>query len=123
MISLALVVLAAISNAVMDKLQFHFTKSVFADMNPLFWNPKYSWQNKWELSDDGTYTTEKFWGSSRWFVFLTDGWHLFQMIMLTLITLAIIFYNPMHSWWLDFIIYRVAWGLSFELFFAKVLSR
>lgn len=43
--------------------------------NPLFWHKNEAWKNKWK---DGDKTKgEKFFGSSRWFVMFTCGWHLF----------------------------------------------
>jgi len=118
MISLIFVLLAAVSNSVMDVLQFHFTRSIFIRGEHLFWNPEISWENKWKNGDPSQ--GEKFWGSTRWFVFATDGWHLAQFLMLTFFSLAIVFYQPMHSWWLDLIIYKVLFGVGFELFYTKV---
>ena len=43
-----------------------------------FWLKHFSWQNKWKNGDKAQ--GEKFWGSSRWFVMFTDGWHLFGLI-------------------------------------------
>jgi len=63
---------AGICEGVMDWLQFKYE-----GLN-MFWNPYYSWKNKWELGNP--LYGEKFWGSSRWFVFLTDGWHLFKFL-------------------------------------------
>lgn len=46
--------------------------------NPIFWIKNISWKNKWKNGDKNQ--GEKFFGSSRWFVALTCGWHLFGMI-------------------------------------------
>lgn len=43
-----------------------------------FWLKNFSWQNKWKNGDKAQ--GEKFWGSSRWFVALTDAWHLFGVL-------------------------------------------
>lgn len=33
----------------MDKLQFHYDRSIFSEFkNQQFWNPEISWKNKWE---------------------------------------------------------------------------
>ena len=74
-----LFVVAGVANAVMDKVQFHFDKSMFRTFaNQQFWDPGVSWRNKWKNGnkEDG----EKFWGSSTVFVFTTDAWHLFKWI-------------------------------------------
>jgi hypothetical protein len=54
--------------------------------NEFFWIKIYSWKNKWKLDNknnivikNGKYV-ERFFGSSRWFVFLTDAWHLFGLL-------------------------------------------
>lgn len=46
--------------------------------NPLFWHKNIAWKNKWKNGDETQ--GEKFFGSSKWFVLFTDGWHLFQLI-------------------------------------------
>jgi hypothetical protein len=120
MVSIILIALAGICKAVMDKVQFHFGKSIFADKNQLFWNPGISWRNKWK---DGDPTLgEKFWGSSTIFVWTTDAWHLFQSIQIKFLVLAIVFYSPIHSWWLDFILLYIIYTGIFELFFSKVFA-
>lgn len=43
-----------------------------------FWIKDLSWKNKWKNYDKKQ--GEKFFGSSRWFVSLTDAWHLFGII-------------------------------------------
>ena len=43
-----------------------------------FWLKNFSWQSKWKNGDKAQ--GEKFWGSSRWFVALTDAWHLFGVL-------------------------------------------
>ena len=76
-IGILLVVLASYAEAVMDKINFHFDRSVFKEKkNHLFWNPQESWKNKWKED----LKTEKFLGSSTIFVFTTDAWHLYKFI-------------------------------------------
>ena len=51
----------------------------------IFWIKNQSWKNKWKggLRKNG----ERFFGSSRWFVAITDGWHLFGILFrLTFLT-------------------------------------
>ena len=50
-ISILLIFFAGASEAIMDKLQFHFDKSIFSNKDKykqLFWNPIDSWKNKWK---------------------------------------------------------------------------
>jgi len=79
--------LSGIAEAVMDTLQFKFSESVFKDKNQMFWNPQISWQNKWK--DGCPKFGERFWGSSTYFVFVTDAWHLFKWIRNRFIDISI----------------------------------
>ena len=65
--------------AIMDKLQFHYGESIFPK-DSTFWNPQLSWRNKYKNGnpDEGP----KFFGSTTFLVWLTDGWHLVKTIML-----------------------------------------
>ncbi len=86
---------AGIANGAMDTLVHHFSISIFSKWNLQFWNPQISWVNKWSdtTSIDLSYKEEKFWGSSRWFVFLTDGWHLCKAIFLFFFVLAVVLFR------------------------------
>ncbi len=114
-----LVAISAACEAVMDKTQFHFDKSIFSQdkYKQTFWDPNKSWVNKWKED----LKTEKFIGSSTIFVFTTDAWHLFKFyrntflfIGLQLVSLGVI--NIV----LAAIIARVIYGLVFTLCFDKL---
>lgn len=131
MISLAIgIILASIagmSKAIMDKLQFHYHKCIFkfdpVRYNQNFWDPTLSWSNKYK---EGSMTEPKFFGSTSYFVFLTDAWHLFQMLMLIclFIGIAIVsFYSVSFIFMMiKVIILRLFFGLSFTLFFNRFLN-
>lgn len=133
-ISIIFVLVSSASEAVMDKLQFHWYKSIFS-INPRkyyedFWNPYFSWKNKYSNVE----TKEpKFFGSTSIFVFLTDGWHLFKFFKNLSIFLSIgfstlmgIYYNFTINPILFTIIYvcglRILYGLNFTLFFNVILQ-
>ena len=88
-----LLVIAGGLNGIMYLLQFHFYRSIFSKYKSSFWNPQRSWENKWKWDRTGNKTVmvEKFWGSSRWFVWTTDAWHLIKFFMIKVIFI-IIFY-------------------------------
>lgn len=102
-----LLLLSWAASAVMDKIQFHHGESIFRSIKNrfwyIFWNPKYSWMNKWQKNSDGTIVRingikqERFWGSSRWFVFVTDGWHLMQFVRNALVIAG--FWMMLHIYW------------------------
>ena len=121
--TLIFVLLAGAFNAGMDTLQFHYESSVFSnlDLDPDFWNPEFSWLNKYDRLEDGR-LAPKFWGSTTFFVFVTDGWHLFQFMFLNFFCLACV---PERKKLFDkiliFTAIRVTFGSSFTLFFDKIL--
>ena len=123
-ISILLIFFAGASEAIMDKLQFHFDKSIFSNKDKykqLFWNPIDSWKNKWKED----LKTERFAGSSTMFVFTTDAWHLFKLFRNLSIFIGIFFIAITPSSIIMTLIYiliiRIVFGLSFTLFY-KILS-
>jgi len=129
LLGLISVILAGISNAVMDKLQFHWYKSIFANgtkYNKQFWDPEVSWKNKYKPGLE-SYKYEKFKYSTTLLVFLTDAWHLFQMLHTLLlfvgISLIAYFCNSFLELFLYVLLSRILYSLCFELFFKKLLSK
>ena len=121
-VGLLLVSLSAISESIMDKIQFHYDKSIFSNekYNQLFWNPTESWKNKWKED----LKTEKFLGSSTIFVFTTDAWHLFKFFKNTFlfIGLPLLCLGGVNII-LSVIIARVLYGLTFTLYFDILLKK
>ncbi len=115
-----LLIIAGISNAIMDTLQFRYKKSVFRKFkNQQWWNPSLSWRNKWK---NGDHTQgEKYWGSSRWFVRFTDAWHFFQGIMYTCFFLVIVLYVKIFTPIIDFFLIYLLFTTIFQIFY-KILS-
>ena len=118
-------ILAAACNAVMDVLAFKFKKSIFSSFNREFWDPSKSWRNKYKNG----YESEgpKFFGSTTFLVWITDGWHLFQFLSNSLIVLSMILMFqsafPEVKWWMNillFLVMKTLWGSVFELFFSKL---
>ena len=119
MVVMILLTIAAISKAIMDTLQFHYSKSIFRKLNPQLWNPAVSCKNKYKL--DGK--TPRFYGSTTFLVWLTDFWHFFQMIFLNSILLAIVFYHPIVCNVIDFIIFALYTKILFQIFFKNILIK
>jgi hypothetical protein len=118
MISLFLVFLAGICNACMDVLRFHYATSIFSKWRNQQWvNPTLSWTNKWKPSSklgDLLMSTV--------FVWVTDFWHLCKHIMLILLFLSVVLYQPLFNWWIDFFLFFGVFTITFELFFSKVFK-
>jgi hypothetical protein len=122
MISIILMFLAGICNAIMDVLDFHYDISIFKDWPNQQWlDPSLSWKNKWKNGDPNQ--GEKFFGSSTVFVFLTDFWHFAKFLMLLFISFAIVFYFPFIVWWADLLIVYCIFTITFEIFYSKILIR
>lgn len=130
MITLFLLFLAGALNATMDVLSFRYKTSIFSKYPKLqsFFNPQESWVNKYK--DNNPNLGPKFFGSKTFLVFLTDAWHFAKMLMITLFTLAIVFYNPVIATESIFVnivanllLMRVVFSSTFELFFSKILIK
>lgn len=104
-LSFIFISLAAIFNAIMDTLLWHFSNSVFKNLSPTWWNPNYSWMN-----------VKSFLGIVR-----LDAWHLAKYGMLFSICLSIFFYKRIFSYW-DLLILSMCWSISFEIFFSFILK-
>ena len=117
-IASVLCLVSGISKAIMDTLQFHFEKSVFADKST-WWNPQKSWQNKYTWAGNSKILG---WLLQNPLVAVTDAWHLFQAIFS--ITFASSFvlcgaYMPLWSAVPAYITHRVI----FHIFFTWLLVK
>ena len=122
-LGLILVAASAVAESIMDKIQFHYDKSIFSQDNykQTFWNPNLSWVNKWK---DSSAKQEKFLGSSTIFVFTTDAWHLFKFFRNTFlfIGLPLLSFGSMNII-LAAILARIIYGLIFTFCFDKLLIK
>ena len=121
-ISIVLLIFAGICNSFMDALKTRYLKSIFQTWKNQMWvNPAYSWPNKWKngLKENG----ERFPGSSTVFVWVTDLWHLAKMLMLVSIMFAVVLYDPIVAWWIDWFILYCSFTIPFEIFYSKVLIK
>ena len=134
MISLLLVALAAICNALMDTISFHYKQSIFTKYNPQWWNPAISWKNKYvDYSKFAEYTGKVSKLEKRIFIlnlfsikyptFLTDAWHFFKSLMIVLLGFAIVLYNPVVNIYVDIILVGLAWNLTFNVFYNKIFKK
>ena len=109
-----LILIAGLANGWADRIQFNFGGCpYFMHRNKQFWNPKLSWTNKWSRKD---YTKERFFGSSTFLVFLTDGWHLLKEIQLSSICAALAILSGV--WWY-YILFRFVFALGFSMNYYK----
>ncbi len=99
-----------------DALNFH-ESAVFERLPNLdrsFWgSPANTWKNKYKDYDNSG-KVEKFWGSSRWFAWTTDAWHLLDSILWILIVLGVVTYRG-DRYIIDFIALKIAFAIGFYL--------
>lgn len=126
-ISILLVAIAGICDAVKDTLNYHFEQSIFSKLNGDFWDARTSWANKYK---DVVSLRPKFLGSTTIFSWVTDGWHLFQMLCFSSFVAAIVIYEPIVTFnssfvtmLVNFLILKAVFSLSFELFYSKIFIK
>lgn len=123
LIILVLIYLAGVSEAAMDKIQFHFHESIFSNdkFKKSFWNPDFSWTNKYK--NGNILEGPKFWLSTTLLVFTTDGWHLFKFFrnLFFFSALAIAFFSKLDFTWtiIITIVSRTVYGIAFNQFYNK----
>ena len=122
-LGLVFVATSSVAEAIMDKIQFHYDKSIFSNdkYKQTFWDPTKSWVNKWK---DSSAKDERFLGSSSIFVFTTDAWHLFKFFRNTFLFIGL----PLLSFGsinviLAAILARIIYGLVFTICFNKLLIK
>lgn len=119
-----LISIAGIAKAIVDTLQFHYSKSVFKGLYAQYWNPDISWVNK--------YADDKLLIRKKWFfiipipipVLFSDAYHLFQSIFLTSLFISICLFEPItQNKIIDLILLRSLFGLFFIMFYNWILIK
>jgi hypothetical protein len=108
MISLLLILLAAIFKAVADTVMWHYDTSVFKRMPFQFWNPRESYKYAKHIP----LTT-----------YPVDGWHLANSGMIICFICAAIFHHSVLKWYFEIIIGGVAFNVVFGIFYDHLLRR
>lgn len=141
------VALAAICNAVMDKVTHHFHESIFNDPDKFehdYWNAAVSHLNKYidRDADKGRNTFKiKVPIIKRSPIRLrlktidtrivihpafTDAWHSYKSSMITYMCAAIVLYDYRGDIWGHlgaFVIYGAIWNVTFSLFYKRLLAK
>ena len=114
MISILLVFLCGIFDAVMDVSMFHYSTSIFKNLNPSFWSEQKSAQvNK-----------------NNFLGFRNDAWHFSKLLKTILYSLAIVSFKLIkfnHGYEIDIIsnfgLLYLSWSLSFIIFYNYILIK
>jgi hypothetical protein len=121
---LLFVVLASICNAVMDVISFHYDKSIFSKYNKNFFNPQFSWMNKYKKMGDKTIDLDKrrkFFWFINFPVQFTDLFHLSKTFMIIFLGLSAVFYTNKNEWYFDLFLFGYFWNITFSIFYNKIL--
>lgn len=130
MISLVLIALAAICNAVMDVCSHHYYYSVFTRFNSQYWNAVHSWANKYVDGKPELGRRKWFFGLLNIHVAFTDAWHLFKSLMIVFLISAIPFCPSNEMGLPEWVYYLLVigvggtvWNLVFSLFYNKIFRK
>jgi hypothetical protein len=103
-ITIALVIFAAVCKATADTLAHHFTVSIFKDKPRGFWDPTVI-----------TKTVPAIFG------YPLDAWHLLNSGMIVAMITAVALHQPALRWYFEIPIGGALWNLTFNLFYNKLL--
>lgn len=116
-----IIALFAAAQASVEKLKFHYYKSVFVDLNPAFWDPSISWKRKYR---DKFWLFKKLpWLNDTVLVWITDGYHILRLISILIFISGLIFVQIINFKLIAIPLFFIAYGAIFELFFSKLLVR
>lgn len=121
--------ISAISKAIMDHC-------AIGTWDSKWWNKSKSWittyddkihghpvkmykiySNKWKNGDPDQ--GEAFFGSSTFLIWLTDGWHFFQMIFLNCLFLGLLLHEEPFNFY-DFLILLISFKVIFEISYRAI---
>lgn len=111
-LTILLILISGLANGLMDLISYKW--DVVPDWmrkRASYWNPEYSWRNKWEFNYMDEIIGERFWLSSTALVWLTDGWHLMKEIMLSSLSVAIALQG---EWWW-YLVARGVFAIGFKI--------
>lgn len=101
MIGLSLIIFAAICKAIADTIAHHKGRSVFR--NSKFWanGGKFLAGTKYKL----------------------DGWHICNSLMIVAFVVTAVLHSPVLAWYWEILIAGIAFNLTFNLFYNKLLLK
>lgn len=125
-----LIFVAAACNAVMDKLDHHFSASIFDLIKNkkirLWFNSNQGWRNKYVDRNPKK-------GRVKWNILgikinkpvqLTDAWHFFKMLMIFAICgMAAVYPVIIYMGIINWVILGLIWNITFRLFYSFFLTK
>lgn len=104
---------AGLADGTSETLKFHYNKfdSKFK-ANDSYWNPEVSWRNKYNENQQ-----PKYFGSTSFLVWTTDGYHLMRTVRNTATIVSIGLYDKKHKNWKriaqDVVVHLLAYQAGF----------
>lgn len=129
MIAFIAVFFIAILQAAENVIQYHHKQSIFWRGDEFsFWG-RNSWVRKWKYGNPEL--GRKFFGSTTFLVWLTDGWHLIKFLYLLLLCAALVYntsftrYFDLDWWWriVEAAVLFSIYGGVFELFYKFIFRK
>lgn len=118
--------ISGVSDGTAETIKWHYSKfnNVFPNSNKNYWNPEYSWVNKYK---DNDYTKgPKYFGSTTFLVWTTDGYHMTRFVKNTMITTTILLHprekKKFTSYMLDVLIHTSAYHLGFHTTYETIFK-
>jgi hypothetical protein len=118
LIVICFILLSGVGNSVVDLIENKpkFNTSVFSNYEGEFWGAKEdTWRNKYKLDSSGKAILDqpRFFLSTTVLVLLTDAWHFFKSLFLTLLIIGVVLYKY-EKWWLSILMFLIL-KLSFSI--------
>ncbi len=104
-------IIAGIANGLMDSIA-HYDRF----KGNSFWG-KEAWQNKYKNGDSAQ--GARFFGSTTFLVWTTDGWHLMKEVMISSLCLAFSYSRHWISPLIVYLIVRLLFGIGFCITYVK----
>ena len=117
---------SGIMDALMDTIKDHFSESIFANLNPQFWNPSVSWTDKYKDHNkaEGHASVKIFGIKFNTLDAFSDAWHISKFLREGYNVLAILSIFFAHISTLNiittFIALSIFRNLAFDLFYNKI---
>lgn len=118
--------LSGVSDGTAETIKFHYSKfdNVFPNANQNYWNPEYSWTNKYK---NNNYTSgPKYFGSTTFLVWTTDGYHMTRFVKNTMVVTTIIIHpkekKKFSQYLFDLLVHTSAYHLGFHTTYETIFK-
>jgi hypothetical protein len=128
MISLICIILAAICNAVMDRLMIKYINLPESRKDDYYgwysFDPLAKWKRRiWGNEKAYNVLFYKLKIKTKWLTDnCNDAWHFFKSLMIIFLALSVVFHKQQFCILIDFLIFGFIWNVIFNTFYNKILK-